>query len=281
MAATVVRIADVVTAKRTPLDGDLDGIVGRGKSLGNTVYVAIAGTGLAAAVLDGVFFTSNDTSTTDPGGPNNSDPTIKVWGASPDGQGTIVQLDANLQVLLEAVSWPLPEMGIPRKSVGGTTAYARGSDPKIASVANDSLMKGLVLVLRVGAAGADTAATTLHEYPILEALTTLGAMAREFQGPDEIAKSPEFQLGSYFFCSADDTPKNPIAEFWTVDVNALPYLWALCGRATNKVGLLFAAAVGFTWAPSQRPQSSAQAVTPSPCPKARETTWRCCIQSTG
>ena len=187
MAATVVRIADVVTVKRTPLDGDIDGMVGREKSHGDTVYVAFPGTGLAAAVLDGVFFTSSDTSTTDPGGPDHPDPTVKVWGASPDGLGTLVQLDANLRALLEAVSWPLPELEIPRKSVGGTTAYARGSDPKIASVANDSLMKGLVLVLRVGAAGADTDATTLHEYPILEALTSLSAMAREFQGPDEIA----------------------------------------------------------------------------------------------
>jgi hypothetical protein len=131
MAAAVVQIAKVVTVKRTPLDGDLDGIVDREKSHGNTVYVAFPGTGLADSVLGGVFFTSSDTSTTDPGGPDNTDPTVKVWGASPDGLGTIVQLDANLQVLLEAVGWHLPEMGIPRKSVGGTTAYARGSDVPI------------------------------------------------------------------------------------------------------------------------------------------------------
>ena len=152
MAATVVCIADVVTVKRTPLDGDLVGLVGRAKSHGDMVYVAFPGTGLAAAVLDGVFFSStSDTSTTDPGAPGQLDPTIKVWGASPDGQGNRVQLDANLRALLEAFSWPLTELEIPLKSIGGTTAYARGSDPKIASAANDSLQKGLVLVLRVGA----------------------------------------------------------------------------------------------------------------------------------
>ena len=52
MAAAVVCIADVVTVKRTPLDGDLEGIVGRTKSHGDMVYVAFTVTGLAAAVLD-------------------------------------------------------------------------------------------------------------------------------------------------------------------------------------------------------------------------------------
>ena len=104
MSATVVCIADVVTAKRTPLDGDLESIAGRAKLLGNTVYVAFPGAGLSAAVLGGVFFTSSDTSTTDPAGVDPPDPTVKVWGASPDGLGALVQLDANLRVFLEAYS---------------------------------------------------------------------------------------------------------------------------------------------------------------------------------
>ena len=217
------------------------------------VYEAFQGTGLAAALLDGVFFSSSDTSTTDPGVAGQPDPTIKVWGASPDGLGNLVQLDVNLRVLLEAFSWPLTELEIPLKSVGGTTAYARGSDPKIASAANDNLQKGLVLVLRVGAAGADRDATTLHEYPILEALTILGATAHEFQGPEEIARSPEFQRGSHFFCSADDNAKHPSPDCWSVDIASLPYLHAICGQQwqqTYKVGMLITAAIGFMAAPT-------------------------------
>ena len=123
MAATVVCIADVVTVKRTPLDGDIDGIVGRVKLHGNAVYVAFPGTELAAALLDGVFFSSSDTSTADPGGAEPPDPTIKVWGESPDGLGNLVQLDVNLRVLLEAFSMPLTELEIPVSSQVGKWRY--------------------------------------------------------------------------------------------------------------------------------------------------------------
>ena len=90
MAATVISIADGVTVKRTPLDGDIDGLVGRAKSLGNCVLVAFPGSKLAAAVLGGVFFTSDDVLTTDPGGAGILGPVIKAMGASPDGQGAPV-----------------------------------------------------------------------------------------------------------------------------------------------------------------------------------------------
>ena len=195
MAASVVCIADLVTVKRCPLDGDIEVIVGRAKSLRNAVYVAFPGTWLAAAVLGGVFFTSDDVSTTDPGGAAIPNPTIKAWGASPDGRGSLIELDANLRTLLEAYSLPLTELEIPLRSVGSTTAYARGSDPRIGKEPNDSMQYGRVLDLRVGVAGGDREASTLQEFPILEALSILGSVAREFQGPDEIAKSAEFQRG--------------------------------------------------------------------------------------
>ena len=85
MAATVMSIAGVVTVKRTPLDSDIDGIVGRVKSLGNSVYVAFPGTRFAAAVLGGVFFTSGDVSATDPAGAALPDPTAKVWDLASEG----------------------------------------------------------------------------------------------------------------------------------------------------------------------------------------------------
>ena len=113
MSATVVSIAGAVTVKRTPLDGDIEGIVGRAKLHGNAVYVAFPGSRFAAAVLGGVFFTSIDTSTTDPGDVEIPDPKIKVWGASSDGLGVLVQLDVNLRVLLEAYRIPLTELEIP------------------------------------------------------------------------------------------------------------------------------------------------------------------------
>ena len=281
MAATVVRIADVVSAKRTPINGDLEGIVGRAKSLGNAVYVAFPSAGFAPAVLGGVFFTSSDTATTDPAGTDPPDPTVKVWGASPDGAGTLVQLDANLRVFLEAYSIALTELGIPLKSVGGTTAYARGSDPRIATNPNDNLHHGLALVLRVGAASADREATALVEYPILEALALLGATAREFQGPDEIPRSLEFQLSSHFFCSPDNTSKTTLDNTaWSVDIAALPHLHALGGHQTTKVGLLIAVAIGFMSAPTMLGAFAvASIVGPgsapiSLVPTARKRTWR-------
>ena len=201
MSATVVSIADVVTAKQTPLDGDIEVIVGRAKLHGNTVYVAFPGARFAAAL----FWVESSSPPATPqlqipkAWRSQTPPTIRVWGASPDGSGALVQLDANLRVLLEAYSIPLTELEIPLKSVGGTTAYARGSDPQMASQPNDSLHEqSLALVLRVGAAGADREATALVEYPILEALAILGSTAREFQGPDEIPRSLELQLSSHF-----------------------------------------------------------------------------------
>ena len=140
--------------------------------------------------------------------------------------------------------------GVPFKSIGGTTAYDGGSDPRIARQPNDSLQYGLVLNLRVGAAGGDRELTTLQEYPILEALAILGSVTRAFQEPDEIPKSLEFQRASHFFCSPDNTTKQVDAESWTVDITALPYLHALGGRQTNKVGWLVAVAIGFLSAPT-------------------------------
>ena len=153
MAATVLNIAGMIAVKRTPLDGDIDGIAGRVKLLGNAVYVAFPGSNLAAAVLGGVFFTSSDVSTSDPGGTGIPGPVIKAMGASPDGQGVLVQLDVDLRGLLEAFCLPLTELEIPLKSIGGTTAYARGSDLRIAKQPDDSMRHGLVLDLRVGAEG--------------------------------------------------------------------------------------------------------------------------------
>jgi hypothetical protein len=91
MAATALSIADVISVKRTPLDGDIEGIVARAKVLGNAAYVAFPGSRLAAAVLGGVFFTSSDVSTRDPGGTAIPGPVITATGASPDGLGTLVQ----------------------------------------------------------------------------------------------------------------------------------------------------------------------------------------------
>ena len=251
MAATVLEIAGMIAVKRTPLDGDIDGIVARVKVLGNAVYVAFPGSRLAAAVLGGVFFTSSDVSTRDPGGTGIPGPVITATGASPDGLGALVQLDVDLRGLLEAVCLPLTELEIPFKSIGGTTAYARGSDPRIARQPDDSLQYGLVLDLRVGAEGGDRDATALQEYPILEALSILGSAVCAFQEPFEIPKSPEFQLAAHFFCSPDNTTKHGTdADSWTVDTAATPYLHALVGQQTNKVGWLVAAAIGFLSAPT-------------------------------
>ena len=109
MAATVMSIAGMVTVKRTPLDSDIDGIVGRAKSLGNSVYVAFPGSRLAAAALGGIFFTSGDVSTSDPGGEGIQGPVIKAMGASPDGLGVLVQLNVDLRALLEAYCLPLTD----------------------------------------------------------------------------------------------------------------------------------------------------------------------------
>ena len=106
---------------------------------------------------------------------------IKAMGASPDGSGALVQLDVDLRALLEAYCLPLPELEIPFKSIGGTTAYARGSDPRIAKDPDDNMQYGIVLDLRVGAEGGGSAATTLQEYPILEALSILGSAACAFK----------------------------------------------------------------------------------------------------
>ena len=186
-----------------------------------------------------------------PGGDGIQGPVIKAMGASPDGLGALVQLDVDLRALLEAYCLPLPELEIPFKSIGGTTAYARGSDPRIAKDPNDIMQYGIVLDLRVGAEGGDSAATTLQEYPILEALSMLGSAACAFQEPLEIAKSTELHLASHFFCSPDNTTKSGVDPgSWTVDIAALPYLHALGGRQTNKVGWLVAVAIGFLSAPT-------------------------------
>ena len=66
MAATALSIAGMISVKRTPLDGDIEGIVARAKVVGNAAYVAFPGSRLAAAVLGGVFFTSSDVTTRDP-----------------------------------------------------------------------------------------------------------------------------------------------------------------------------------------------------------------------
>ena len=252
MAATVLEIAGMIAVKRTPLDGDIDGIVARVKVLGNAVYVAFPGSRLAAAVLGGVFFTSSDVSTLDPGSTGIPGPAIRATGASPDGLGALVQLDVDLRGFLEAVCLPLTELEIPFKSIGGTTAYARGSDPRIAKQPDDSMQHGLVLGLRVGAEGGDREAATLQEYPILEALSILGSAACAFQEPFEIPKSPEFQLAAHFFCSPDNstTKQETDADSWTVDTAAKPYLHALGVRQTNKVGWLVAVAIGFLSAPT-------------------------------
>ena len=261
MAATVISIADGVTVKRTPLDGDIDGLVGRAKSLANCVFVAFPGSKLAAAALGGVFFTSEDVSTTDPGGVGILGPVIKAMGASPDGLGVLVQLDVDLGALLEAYCLPLTELEIPLKSIGGTTAYARGSNPRIASHPNDNMQHGLVLDLRVGDEGGDREATVLQEYPILEALAILGSTPCAFQEPIEISKSPEFQLAAHFFCSPDNTTKTGTdPESYSVDVATLPYLHALGGRQTSKVGWLVAAAIGFLSAPTLLGASAVTAV---------------------
>ena len=251
MAATAMSMAGVVTVKRTPLDGDTDGIAGRVKSLRNCAYVAFPGSRLASAALGGIFFTSGDVSTSDPGGDGIQGPVIKAMGASPDGLGGLVQLDVDLRALLEAYCLPLPELEIPFKSIGGTTAYARGSDPRIAKDPDDNMQYGIVLDLRVGAEGGDSAATTLQEYPILEALSILGSAACAFQEPLEIAKSTELHLAGHFFYSPDNTTKSGVDPgSWTVDTAALPYLHALGGRQTNKVGWLVAVAIGFLSAPT-------------------------------
>ena len=91
--------------------------VGRAKSHGNAVYVVFPGSRLAAAVLGGVFFTSDDISKINPGDTEIPNPVIKAWGASPDGLGVLVQLVVNLRVLLEAYSLPLTEVEIPLKSI--------------------------------------------------------------------------------------------------------------------------------------------------------------------
>ena len=241
----------MISVKRTPLDGDIEGIVARAKVVGNAAYVAFPGSRLAAAVLGGVFFTSSDVTTRDPGGSAIPGPVITAMGASPDGSGTLVQLDVDLRGLLEAICLPLTELEIPFKSIGGTTAYARGSDPRIASQPDDNLQYGLVLDLRVGAEGGDRDATALREYPILEALSILGSAVCAFQEPSDVPKSPEFQLAAHFFCSPDNTSKSGTdADTWTLDTAATPYLHALVGRQTNKVGWLIAAAIGFLSAPT-------------------------------
>ena len=251
MTATVLEIAGMISVKRTPLDGDIEGIVARAKVVGNAAYVAFPGSRLAAAVLGGVFFTSSDVTTRDPGGSAIPGPVITAMGASPDGSGTLVQLDVDLRGLLEAICLPLTELEIPFKSIGGTTAYARGSDPRIASQPDDNLQYGLVLDLRVGAEGGDRDATALREYPILEALSILGSAVCAFQEPSDVPKSPEFQLAAHFFCSPDNTSKSGTdADTWTLDTAATPYLHALVGRQTNKVGWLIAAAIGFLSAPT-------------------------------
>ena len=51
MAATVLNIAGMVAVKRTPLDGDIDGIAGRVKLLGNAVYVAFPGSNPTSLLL--------------------------------------------------------------------------------------------------------------------------------------------------------------------------------------------------------------------------------------
>ena len=251
MTATVLEIAGMISVKRTPLDGDIEGIVARAKVVGNAAYVAFPGSRLAAAVLGGVFFTSSDVTTRDPGGSAIPGPVITAMGASPDGSGTLVQLDVDLRGLLEAICLPLTELEIPFKSIGGTTAYARGSDPRIASQPDDNLQYGLVLDLRVGAEGGDRDATALREYPILEALSILGSAVCAFQEPSDVPKSPEFQLAAHFFCSPDNTSKSGTdVDTWTLDTAATPYLHALVGRQTNKVGWLIAAAIGFLSAPT-------------------------------
>ena len=84
MTATVLEIAGMIAVKRTPLDGDIDGIVARVKVLRNAVYVAFPGSRLAAAVLGGVFFTSSDVSTRDPGGtPRHDEMMLHVFAGTP------------------------------------------------------------------------------------------------------------------------------------------------------------------------------------------------------
>ena len=79
----------------------------------------------------------------------------------------------------------------------------------------------------------------------------LGSAACAFQEPLEIAKSTELHLASHFFCSPDNTTKSGVDPgSWTVDIAALPYLHALGGRQTNKVGWLVAVAIGFLSAPT-------------------------------
>ena len=203
------------------------------------------------AVLGGVFFTSSsDVSTRDPSGTAIPSHVIAATGASPDGGGGLVQLDVDLRGFLEAVCLPLTELEIPFKSIGGTTAYARGSEPRIATQPDDNLHHGLVLDLRVGAEGGDRDETALQEYPILEALSILGSVVCAFQEPFDVPKSPEFQLAAHFFCSPDSTKNGADPDTWTLDTTSTPYLHALVGQQTNKVGWLIAAAIGFLSTPT-------------------------------
>ena len=112
MAAQTMFTSGGLTWNKVPFPTDAAGLGAVAESMKDHVFIAVNGTAGYALAYNGILFTTNDVQIVEADAGGTPHMMVGLKAASPDGSGTIIDVNIEMSTLLSLVCMKLPQLGI-------------------------------------------------------------------------------------------------------------------------------------------------------------------------